>query len=122
MGKVLLEQIRQYKYIGIRGCTDDENYSIGDTCRNSYDWDYENDISSFETENPIELGGTCAVNTGIDIDWDEDYEIEEKINAIVENFNYYGKIVIIGSMNVTYGADDNEIIMENAKVIKILGE
>lgn len=33
-------------YIGFRKPTDDESYNIGDQCRNSYDWDYEYDLSS----------------------------------------------------------------------------
>lgn len=55
-------------YIGIRHLADDEHYNVGDYCRNSYDWDYELDRSTYDTEEPQELPGTCAYNippTGI---------------------------------------------------------
>lgn len=108
-----------FEYIGIRWTTDDEKYTIGDTCRNSYDWDYDNDISSFFTENQVELNGTCAINTGIEIDYDSVDEIKEKIESIINNYSYCGDIVIIGGNSKEYGADDNEIIIKNAVVIDI---
>ena len=67
-------------YIGFRKPTDDESYNIGDQCRNSYDWDYEYDLSSYNTENPIELDGTCA--TGTYIEDDEDAEMNKLLYSV----------------------------------------
>ena len=68
-----------YKYIGIRHLAEDEEYEVGDICRNSYNWDYEYDRSSYESDAPVELPGTCAYNAHIETGWDEDEEIIEKI-------------------------------------------
>jgi hypothetical protein len=109
-----------YEYIGIRWMADDESYSIGDTCRNSYDWDYENDISTYLTEDPIELNGACAINTDISIANDTEEEIQLKIEYVINKFRYCGNVIIIGGNRMEYGADDNEIIIEDATVIDLL--
>lgn len=114
-----IDTIKKYKAIGIRGLTRDENYKIGDICRPSYQWDYENDISTYDTENPETLSGTCATNIGIDTFFDDDAEILEKINNTMRNFNYMGKMALIAGNDYEYGADENEIIIEDAKVIHI---
>lgn len=118
--KALIKKINEegYAWIVIRHLSDDENYEVGDFCRNSYDWDYENDCSSYDTENPEELPGTCAYNTGIDSAWDDDDEIEEKIlKAISGSSCYSGKIAVIAGNRAEYGNDQEEIIIENAEVI-----
>lgn len=118
--KKLIKKINQegYTFVGIRHLSNDEAYKVGDFCRNSYDWDYENDRSSYESEDPIELPGTCAYNTGIDSGWDDDDEIEEKIlKAISESSCYSGKIAVIAGNSAEYGNDPEEIIIENAEVI-----
>ena len=115
-----LEQIRKYNIIGIRGLTADENYKIGDYLRKSYQWDYENDISTYNTDNPEELSGACATNTNIDTYFDEDDEIIEKINNTINNFNYIGKKVIIAGNSFEYGMDENEVIIEDAIVIDVI--
>lgn len=115
-----LSEIKRYRVIGVRGLTDDEKYIDGDSCRSSFDWDYENDCSSYNTENPVELNGTCAVDTMIDVDWDSDEEIIEKLNNIVNNFNYCGTKIIIGGYESEYGADENEIIISDAVVLQTL--
>ena len=107
-----------YKWIGIRHLAEDENYTVGDFCRNSYDWDYENDRSSYESDEPIELPGTCAYNTRIESGWDEDEEIESKIRkSVSESACYSGKIAVIAGNSAEYGNDPEEIIIENAEVI-----
>ena len=118
----LAQVIKQtdYTFIGIRHLTDDEDYKVGDTVRNSYDWDYENDISSYCTENPIELNGACAYNTEIDLFYDDEDEIVEKLEKAIKESNvYYGKIAIIASNRMKYGLDDEEIILEDAKVLYV---
>lgn len=106
-------------YIGFRKPTDDESYNVGDQCRNSYDWDYEYDLSSYNTENPIELDGTCATGTYIEDDEDAESIIAEMMES---NFNSYAgneQIVIFGQ-SAEYGADENEVIIKNATVIAII--
>lgn len=109
-----------YNYIGIRWMTSDESYSVGDACRNSFDWDYENDISSFKTENPVELDGTCAIKTDIDLYFDEPEEIEEKIKNAIDNHSYCGSIIVIGGNRAENGADFDEIIISDAVVIDVM--
>lgn len=124
MRKELVETIMNsnYGYIGIRHLAEDEEYEIGDICRNSYDWDYENDCSSYNT-NEVELNGTCAVDTRIDLDWDDEEEVESKLREAVEvSDQYIGSIAIIGGNRMEYGADDGEIIIENATVIALIEE
>lgn len=111
--------LRKYKVIGIRGLTRDENYKVGDICRPSYQWDYENDISTYDTDEPEELDGTCAKNTGIDTYFDEDEEIIEKINNSLKNFEYDGDKVLVAGNDYSFGMDENEIIIEEAEVIHI---
>lgn len=40
--------------IGIRSLAEDKQYSVGEYCRNSYDWDHEHDCSTYNTD-PVEL-------------------------------------------------------------------
>lgn len=116
IAKIIKES--KYQFFGIRHLADDEDYKIGDIARNSYDWDYENDISSYHTD-PIELDGTCAYNTQIESDFDELEEIVEKLNKSIKNATYSGKIAVLGCNYIEYGADENEIIMEDAEVLFI---
>lgn len=37
-----------YTFIGIRHVSNDESYQKGDCCRNSYDWDYVVDCSTYD--------------------------------------------------------------------------
>ena len=118
LAKIIKES--NYEFIGIRHLADDEEYKVGDYCRNSYDWDCENDISSYNTENPIELNGSCAYNTEIDTFYDEIDEIIEKLEKSIKISKVYvGKMVIIGSDCSEYGCDDNEIILKDAKVLYV---
>ena len=112
-----INEIKKYRVIGIRGLASDEKYDIGETCRKSYDWDYENDCSSYDTEKPVELDGTCAAHIVVDMDWDTDEEIIESIENVINNFNYTGEMVLIGGESFEYGADENEVIIYDAVVI-----
>lgn len=110
-----------YSYIGIRHLAEDESYSIGDYCRNSYDWDYEYDRSTYDTDEPIDLGGTCAYNTKIAAGWDEPDEIAEKLEkALAASSCYIGDVVIIAGDRMEYGNDEGEIIIADAVVITTL--
>lgn len=110
-----------YSYIGIRHLAEDEGYSIGDYCRNSYDWDFDHDCSTYHTDEPIDLGGTCAYNTKILVGWDEPTEIAEKLEkALAPSSCYFGDIVIIAGDRMEYGNDEGEIIIADAVVIATL--
>ncbi len=118
--KEWVKTIRENKFssYGIRWIAEDESYNIGDIARNSYEWDIENDISTYETDEPVELDGTCAIELVIDRTFDEDDEIAEVIEEVMKNHNgYWGTPVLLGSDHCEYGNDDGEIIMEDAKVI-----
>ena len=109
------------EYIGIRHLADDEHYNIGDYCRNSYDWDYEFDRSTYDTDEPIELPGTCAYNTRIIAGWDDSEDIGKKLSkALVESNRYLGPSVIVAGDRAEYGADPGEIIIKDAIVIAII--
>ena len=117
IAKVIMSS--DYNYFGIRHCTDDENYNVGDTCRNWYAWEYEYDRSTFDTDEPIELNGACALDTHINelFDDDED-EIIEKLEKVLKASDIYcGNAILIASDYTEYGMDDDEIIMENAVVL-----
>lgn len=110
-----------YAFIGIRHMADDENYQKGDWCRNSYDWDYEVDCSTYDTGSPVELPGTCAYDTRIELGWDEPEEIKEKLEKALEGSSaYFGEIIIIGGDRMEYGNDEEEIIINCAMVIEVL--
>ncbi|HBY20961.1 MAG TPA: hypothetical protein DEG71_08125 [Clostridiales bacterium] len=113
----MLNTLKSYSVYGIRVNADDESYNIGDTCRYSYEWDYENDCSTYNTDTPIKLPGTCSLHLVIY----EDTTNTELINKINEIKNKYAgeQIVIIGGYDYEYGSDDNEIIIEDAEVLLI---
>lgn len=120
MTKEIIEAIENSKeaWIGIRHLADDENYEIGDYCRNSYDWNYECDRSTYETDEPLELPGTCAYRTDIQPGWDEPEEIAEKLEkALKASSCYMGEIVIISGSRAEYGNDNGEIIIKDAIVL-----
>lgn len=123
------DQIKKYNYIGIRGTN--EEYQVGQILETSYLWDYEYDMSSRDGDNPIELGGACALNATID-GWDfwcadeKDEYLEEAIELIKEMVSYnaenyqYENIYVIGSQTLAtdYEAPDaHEIHMVDAVVI-----
>lgn len=123
MFEQVIEKLKEsdYSYFGIRHLTDDEEYNVGDICRNSYDWDYESDCSSYDTDEPVELDGTCAYRVDIDLAWDDDSEIEAKIQDALDSSDCYsGRAVIIAGNRAEDGADDCEIIISNAEVLAIM--
>ena len=123
------DQIKKYNFIGVRGTN--EEYEVGQMLGTSYLWDYESNLSSVETDNPIELGGTCALNASVD-GWDfwdeeskEDYMQEaialiERMAAYNAETYQYENIYVIGSQKLAtdYEAPDaHEIHMVDAIVI-----
>ena len=119
--KEILQKVNEngYGVVAIRHLSDDEEYRVGDTCRNSYDWNYDEDHSTYEDEEPVELDGTCGLFENLDED--EVEEAESLLNRAVEAASIYtGKIAIIAGDSYSYGADDSEVIIKDAEVICIL--
>lgn len=118
----LLKKIKEERYsvVAIRHLCEDEEYSVGDICRNSFDWDLEYDQSSYDAENPVELNGTCgyAIFDLCDLEEDEVEKAKELlINGLEESDVYEGKPVIIAGNRYEYGNDENEVIIAYAEVI-----
>ena len=106
-------------------CRKDENYEVGDICRNSFDWNYEKDESTFEDDEPVELSGTCGmrIENLENLDNEEAAEAEkilEKALKDSESYDYGYQTVIIAGDRYEYGSDEDEIIVENAEVIGIV--
>lgn len=109
-----------YSVVAIRHCTEDEDYTVGDICRNSYDWNYELDCSTYDTDEPVELEGACGYHVrGFEnLDADEIEEAAELLNKALKGAELYcGKMVVIAGYRYTYGNDENEVIIEDAEVI-----
>lgn len=121
--KEIYEVVSDYGLVlGVRVIPHGEEVKKGEIIRNSFDHDYENDISSFHSENPVELEGACAIE--VSYGWeDEDFEafkeeIEEAFNFASEA--YQGQqIVLIGGESYSWGEDEREIIIEEAKALHI---
>ena len=111
------ETISKYSVIGLRSACSDEKYNVGDTARNSYDWDMENDCSSDD-----ELNGTSAIV--IDNSWLEgaDDLIERIENTIDDVKSYHGgkHIVLLGGWRESQVTDDGERVIENAVVLAVI--
>jgi hypothetical protein len=99
--------------LGLRKICEDENYKIGDYCRHSYDWDFEYDCSKYYTDKENgDIGGTCTIYAE---DLEDAHDEIEKLSV------YLGDtIIIVDGDFVDWGDDDGEVILANAKVIKIL--
>lgn len=118
-----------FKYIGIRGT--EEELKIGEELDTSYQWDHILDCSTYETDEPIELGGVCAVDLTHEYqsnDWIETKEdmkevldfIKKRIENHLETYKYpYNYIVLSSSKNpLDFDEnDENEIILEDAVVV-----
>lgn len=108
--------------IAIRHCAEDETYSVGDMCRNSFDWNYELDHSTYEDEEQIELNGTCGLHVrGFEnLDEEEIEEATELFNKAMERANaYIGHVVVIAGNRFEYGNDEDEVIIRDAEVIAV---
>ena len=117
-------------YIGLRGT--EQPLEIGEILETSYRWDYEQDISSYDTDEPEELGGVCAIQLDNWDIYDEQFnntdedleelinEIEEKIEIAKELYHYYYNYIVTSKIRnpLDYEEnDENEIILANAEVM-----
>lgn len=109
-----------YCVLAIRYCADDENYKVGDICRNSFDWDYDNDCSTYYTSEPVEFDGTCGFEVE-DFCFDDEQldEAKEVFQKALNKSNrlYSGKCIVIAGDHYSYGYDENEVIIRDAVVI-----
>lgn len=111
-----------YGVVAIRHCAEDEHYKVGDTCRNSFDWNYELDCSTYDTDEPIELDGTCGYHiAGFEnLDEDEVEEATELFNKALKNSSIYGgTVVVIAGNRKSWGNDEDEVIIDDAEVIAV---
>ena len=115
-------------HFGIRVVDNDAGIlHVGDWCPDSYSWDYELDCSTRETTGEA-LNGVCAVEIDtrrLMLDGDDDEDVAAEIEKAVQqakNAGYWGEqmLLIAGCDGCEYGDDENEIIIENAKVIAIV--
>ncbi|MGC4375940.1 hypothetical protein WD019_15110 [Fictibacillus sp. Mic-4] len=123
----LAKQIIENNYfvVGVRGTYEDEQYKIGDVCRESYDWDFENDCSTYYTTGET-ANGTCA--THVDTQYfeteDEISELAQRIEKTIKQNAYYGEgqqVIIAGNQTNNDGAfDPGEIRIVDARVIAIV--
>lgn len=126
----LAEEIisNNYPAVGVRALQADENYIVGDVCRESYEWDYENDCSEYETNgnDGEKAGGTCATKVEINypLDMDDVDDLAEALEAAVSyNYNVYRakrQVIIAGSPNHDGVFEAEEIRIDSAKVIAVL--
>lgn len=126
MHEKVLEAIKNSSYdsFGIRRTCTDEDYKVGDIARNSFYWDVENDLSTYQTESE-EMDGSSARAILFD-DMDGDKENLEVIKKTIEKFEKEypcclpeEKFVVLGSDHVEYDINDGDIIMEDAEVLYI---
>lgn len=111
-------------FVGVRSLCDDEQYKIGDECRESYEWNFEHDCSTYDLDgvDGTKAGGTCA--TQIKVETDNVAELAKHIEAVVkENSGYLGnrQAIIAGhGANNDHTLDPNEIRLTDAYVLAVL--
>lgn len=123
--KLAYEILESGLLAGVRSICPDEQYEEGDYCRQSYEWDFENDISTFETTKEL-ARGTCATN--IDLNYfksnNKPVELALRIQEMIDYNKSYGRgnqIVIVGNQcNNDASLDYNEIRIINARVAMII--
>lgn len=111
--------------VGVRTLCDDEQYAVGDDCRASYEWDIEEDCSTYHTTGETAVG-TCAthIETGFFRTDDEAAELAARIEEAVAKNKAYGKaqqVVIAGhSVNNDGYFDAGEIRIVDAFVVAVI--
>ena len=123
----ILEKSKDYTWIGIRGV--DEKLNIGEVLDTSYRWDYENDQSSYGTENEEDLGGVCATDATTS-NWANFYRDEDDIEEMAEYilkqkeindaYGFPNQYLVASNSRNPYGYEENdeyEAILEDAIVL-----
>jgi hypothetical protein len=111
-------------HLGIRATRKDEEYEVEDECRESYDWDLENDCSTYFTTKET-AGGTCGVR--IDTDVESAEELAERIAEVVKKFATMGygdggQTILFAGWDIERDryVDDDEIRIKGAWVQEIV--
>lgn len=121
--EIAKEALEERYVLGVRGLTKDESYNVGDSTRESYEWDLENDCSTYHTTQET-AGGTCCVAVDMEVETAE--ELAANIEAAIEEASKYGDvgsdtIVIAGrSVNTDYQMDAGELRIVGAWVETIV--
>lgn len=106
-----------YSVFGLRIIDDESDtheYHVGEYVPDSYDWDFDQDCSTRETDGRT-LPGASAIRIGDD--WMEDAQ-EAVETAMQLSKNYVGHtVLVIAGESYQYGDDDNEVIIRDAKCI-----
>lgn len=117
----LQEALDNKWFLAVRSTRPDEQYKVDEECRESYEWDLENDISSYFTTGET-AGGTC----GLSVDTDEcnAEELMDRVVAKVEEVRKYGgeQIILIAGrrLNTDYQMDDGEVRIIGAWVQAVI--
>lgn len=124
LAKKLIDQ--GWAYIGVRALCPDEEYEIGDTCRESYEWDVEHDCSTYDLhgEDGEKAGGTCCTAAATWSDYiDDPAELAERIEKAIQRNRAYGsrQVIIAGNRVDNDGMlDPGEIRIVDAVVVGIV--
>ena len=121
-----------YNAFGVRVLPSDvdaANIYVGADVRDSYDWDFESDCSTYKTTGET-LGGACCVgfsNDYLDTEMDEEDNEEclKELKRIIAKSACYGdhNVVLIGGKDYSEsGWDDGEQIIPNAKILAIINK
>lgn len=121
--EIAKEALEESFVLGVRGLTKDESYQVGDTVRDSYEWDLENDCSTYHTTGET-ANGVCCVAVKMDVETAE--ELVSNIEAAIKEASKYGDVgcdtvLIAGrSVNNDYQMDDGETRIVGAWVEAII--
>ena len=124
--EIASEIIKNYRFkaVGVRSLCEDEKYKVGDYARDSYEWDFEEDCSTFYTDSET-TDGTCATEIVIS-DWlcEEDApNLAKQIEITVKENEMYGdnQVILVGeATSKDTQLDNKEVRIRNAKVIAIV--
>ena len=111
----VIERSPNVAYWGLRSLSEDEDYSIGDIPRDSYDWDEENDCSSYYTDGTT-LGGVCTI--GI-TDPESMASVYVALN-LAKGYDTGNGMVLIGADSFREGDDYREWILPDSKIYDII--
>ena len=118
------------RFFAVRGLCEDEQYKVGDDARESQEWDFDVDASSYDTT-PLSAGGTCGTKLPLEGEMNDIEDDKELLAAIEESIAVnkgYGdgrRVIIAGTDDVccAYPVDDsNEARITNAVVIALVEE
>ena len=116
---------RRLYSVAVRGLQSDEQYKPGDFARESYEWDYENDCSTYFTTGALAHGtcGTYVNASGINMFFDDPAELATRIEAAAKKNGYSDRLAVIAGdrTDMDYDhPDENETRIIDAIVIAVI--